>query len=158
VSDACERQVEVTRAAAQDRWTAGLTAHIEDCRDCAAAAAVAPWMDRFARISDREHILPDPSLVWLKAQLLRGSVDASRAARPLNFAQLTAYVLVAGGWAALLTWKWAAIEAWLRGFTPAGLVSAAAGVESLSLSLFASLVALASITVMLALHTVLAED
>ena len=77
-------------------------------------------MSRFARISDREHILPDPSVVWLKAKLLQGTVDVGRVSRPLDIVQMLAYFVVAGGWAGLLTWRWNAVEAWMRSFTPDG--------------------------------------
>lgn len=158
MSEPCRRQNEIVHAAAEERWTDGLRDHVAGCRDCAAAAEVAPWMENFSKISDREHILPDPALVWLKAQLLRGTADAARLTRPLNIMQFGAYFLVAGSWAALLTWKWAAIEAWLGGFTPAGLVASASRSEPLSISFFAMLLALASVTVMVALHTIMAEE
>lgn len=158
MSEPCQRQSQILRAATEDRWTDALRDHLAECGDCAAAASVAPWMQSFSQISDREHILPNPTLVWLKAQLLQGHADATRLTRPLNIMQLGAYFLVAGGWAALLTWRWAAVEAWLRGFTPAGLVATAAASESLSISFFATLIALASITIMLTLHTILAEE
>ena len=93
-----------------------------------------------------------------KAKLLQGSVDAARASRPLDFAQFVAYGTVAAGWAALLTWKWEAVRAWLSGFTPAGIVTNAARAGSLSMSFFALVFVLASFTVMLALHTILAEE
>jgi hypothetical protein len=115
-------------------------------------------MDRFANISDREHILPDPSVVWLKAKLLQGTTDAGRAARPLDVVQMIAYVIVAGGWAGLLTWHWPAVERWLHSFTPAGIVTTAAAANSLSMSFFALVFVLASMTVVLALHTILAEE
>jgi hypothetical protein len=114
-------------------------------------------MERFSKISDREHILPDPSVVWLKAKLLQGTADAGRAARPLDVAQMLAYIVVAGGWAGLLTWRWHAVEAWLRSFTPTAIVTASRG-GSLSMSFFALVFVLASMTVMLALHTILAEE
>lgn len=158
MSEACRREAEVLRAAGTDRWTDSLRDHVAGCGDCAAAAAVAPWIGRFAKMGDREHILPDPSLIWLKAKLLQGGIDAGRAARPLTAVQFLAYGAVAGGWAALLTWKWNAVESWLRGFTPAGLVQTAARAETLSVSFFSMLLVLASMTVMLALHTILAED
>ena len=158
MNEVCRFEADVLRAAEEDRWTDALRSHLGACEHCAAAASVAPWVDRFSKLSDREHILPDPSFVWLKAQLLQGSVDAARAARPLNVVQFLAYIAVAGGWAALLTWKWIALEAWLRGFTPTGLVQTAARAESLSLSFVATLFVLASITITLALHTILAEE
>lgn len=154
----CAHEANVLRAAEEDRWTEALRSHLAECDDCAAAASVAPWIDRFARISDREHILPDPSIVWLKAQLLRGTADAARVSRPMTVVHWVAYFVVAGGWAALLTWKWAAVQAWVNSLTPSGLVSNAARTESLSLSFFGILLVLASMTVVLALHTILAED
>lgn len=154
----CPYEPNVVRAAKEDRWTDALRSHLADCDDCVAAVSVAPWIDRFARLSDREHILPDPSIVWLKAQLLRNTADVARVARPMTIAQWTAYFVVAGGWAAVLTWKWQAVDAWVHSLTPSGLVSNAARTESLSLSFFAILLVLAATTVMLALHTILAED
>lgn len=158
MSDSCRFERDVMRAAVEDRWSESLRQHLLSCRDCTGAAAVAPWMDGFARISDREHILPDPSLVWLKAQLLQGSAGAARVTRPLNIAQIAAYVIVAAGWAALLNSRWSNIESLVHGFTPARLVETAARPESVSISLLAMVVALASITIMLALHTILAEE
>jgi hypothetical protein len=152
---ACRREADVLRAAREDRWEDGLRRHLAECGDCALAASIAPWMTSFARLGDREHRLPDPSIVWLKAKLLQGNADAARAARPLTIIQLVSYLVVAGGWAAVLMWKWDAIEKWLHGLTPAGVIGNSG---SLSLSFFALLFVLASMTVMLALHTILAED
>jgi hypothetical protein len=154
----CAHETNVMHAAAEDRWTEALRRHVSECADCAAAAAAAPWMTRFSRISDREHILPDPSIIWLKAQLLQGKADIARVSRPITIVQRIAYFVVASGWAALLTWKWSAVQAWMASFTPRGLVHSAVRPESLSLSFFAIVFVLASTTMMLALHTILAED
>jgi hypothetical protein len=159
MSAGCRYERDVLRAAEEDRWTDSLRRHLTDCDECIATASVAPWMESFSRISDREHILPDPSVVWLKAKLLQGSVDVGRVSRPLDMVQIAAYIIVAGGWAALLTWRWAAVEAWMRSFTPTGIVtSMVTRTESMSMSFFTILFVLASMTVTLALHTILAED
>ena len=84
---ACRWEADVLRAANEDRWPDNLRRHLAECDDCTATAAVAPWMGKFAGISDREHILPDPSIVWLKAKLLQGSRDVARASRPMNVAR-----------------------------------------------------------------------
>jgi len=154
----CRYEVDVLRAAEEDRWPDALRRHLLECDDCVAAASVAPWMARFAKISDREHPLPDPQLVWLKAQLLQGSADAARVSRPLTVVQMLAYLVVAGGWATLLTWKWDAIATWLRGFTPTALVQNVASGDTLSMSFFTVIFLLSSVTVMLAAHTILAEE
>ena len=158
MTGSCRFEPDVLRAAEEDRWSDSLRRHLTECEDCVATAAVAPWMERFSKISDRDHILPDPSIVWLKAKLLQGTADVARVSRPLNFLQLLAYLVVAGGWAGVLTWKWDAVQAWIRGLTPASLVTSAARAESLSMSFFAIIFILASMTVMLALHTILAEE
>ena len=155
----CSYETNVLRAAHDDEWSDSVRRHLLECDDCVATAAVAPWMSRFAKISDREHRLPDPQIVWLKAKVLQGTVDAARVARPMTIVQLFAYLVVAGGWAALLTWKWDAVTTWLRGFTPTGLVqNVALGGDSLSLWFFAFVFILASTTVMLAMHTIMAEE
>jgi hypothetical protein len=158
MSEACRFEPQVVRATSEDRWTDALRMHVADCVDCAAAASIAPWMGDFAHISDREHILPDPAVLWLKAQLLRGSSEAARAAMPLTVVQFLFYGAVAAGWAALLTWKWDAIEFWLRRMTPAGIVETGANTMSLSFSFFALVFILGTATVMLGLHTILADE
>lgn len=154
----CRFERDVLRASREDRWTDSLREHLTECADCIATASVAPWMKRFARISDREHILPDPQIVWLKAKLLQGTADIARVSRPMNVAQIVAYFVVAGGWAGMLTWKWDAVQAWLRGFTPSGILQNVARGETLSLSFLAFVIVLASTTAMLALHTIMAEE
>ena len=158
MSEACRFESAVMQAAREDRWTESLRAHLAECDDCVAAVSVAPWMTQFARIGDREHMLPDPSVLWLKAKLLQGTVEANRAARPMDIVQMIAYVVVAGGWASVLLWRWNAIETWMRSFTPRGMVQTVAGAGTLSMSFFALVFLLASMTVMLALHTILAEE
>src|SRR5687767_11751867 len=105
MNEICVQEPLIRRAAVEDRWTEALRQHAVGCADCTAAALAAPFMARFARIDVRHRPLPDPALIWLKAQLLRGTVVADRISRPLNVAQLVSYVAVAAGWAALVTWK-----------------------------------------------------
>ena len=158
MSERCRFEADVLHAASEDRWNDSLRRHLTECDDCVATVAVAPWMSRFARISDREHILPDPQIVWLKAKLLQGTADVARVSRPLTILQMVAYLVVAGGWAALLTWKWDSVQQWVNGLTPTGMVQNMAAGQSLSMSFFALLIALATMTVTLALHTILAEE
>ncbi len=158
MNEPCRHEPQVRRAVIEERWTDALRAHVKACPDCAAAAATAPFMNRFARLDERQHKLPDPSVVWLKAQLLRGTIIAERAARPLNVLQIIAYAVVAGGWAAVLTWKWNDLQRWLLGFTPMQIVSGVTHATPLSITFLLTVVILATMTVMLALHTILAED
>jgi hypothetical protein len=125
-------------------------------------AHVDAWMQQFARIDERSRPLPDPAALWVKAKLMQSTAAAERAARPITTAQIAAYLVVAACWAGLLTWKWNALMAWFNGFTPTRLVLGAAGAESaaasLSATFFMALIALVSVTAMLAFHTILAEE
>lgn len=158
----CDRERQVIEAAVENRLAGELRSHVESCAECRAAAAAAGWMERFARIEDREHILPDPAMVWLKAQLLGGKAAVQRATRPITAVQMIAYGVVAAAWAGLLTWKWSALQNWLLTLTPAhflaGVSGGGAGAASLSLTFFALVLVLSSVTVLLALHTILAEE
>lgn len=158
MSERCRHETHVIRAVADDQWTDALREHVASCADCAATAAAAPFMKRLARLDERQQKLPDPAVVWLKAQLLRGSAIAERATRPITIAQLTAYLVVAGGWAAVLTWKWADLQRWLLSFTPTSIVQGMTHGSPMSVTFLLVVVILASMTVMVALHTILAED
>jgi hypothetical protein len=150
MNDLCRHEPNVRRAAAEDRWSEALRAHVQECADCAAAASVGPFMTNLARIDERRHPLPHPTVVWLKAQLLGSVAVAERITRPLTIFQMVAYVIVAGGWAGLLMWKWTALQNWVLSF--------ATGNATISLTASIAVALLASMTVMLALHTILVEE
>jgi hypothetical protein len=158
MTERCRYEVHVIRAVAEARWTDSLRQHVTECADCAAAAAAAPFMTRIARMDERQQKLPDPSVVWFKAQLLKGSAIADRITSPLNIVQIVAYAVVAAGWAGMLTWKWPDLQRWLLSFTPSQMAQGVTHSNTLSISFLLTVVILASMTVMLALHTILAED
>lgn len=140
------------------RWTESLRAHVAHCADCEAAMLVSPHMKELASVDMREHPLPDPQVVWLKAQLLRNTSAMERASRPLKVFQAISYVVVAAAWTAVLAWKWPAIQALLHSFSPERFVQNAGQAASLTMTFFVMVFFLASITIGLALHTMIAED
>ncbi|HEY6140563.1 MAG TPA: hypothetical protein VI670_22640 [Thermoanaerobaculia bacterium] len=159
--DTCPFEPNVIDAATSGQWSESLRTHVKSCADCGAAAEVAPWMIDFAKRDDREHILPDPSVLWLKARLLQSSAAVERASLPITRVQIAGYLIIAAGWAALLTWKWNALMAWLDALNPGRIATgsaAPAGAATLSMTVLVSLVLLASATVMVAFHAILAEE
>ena len=118
---------------------------------------IAVWMQQFAAIEDRQHALPDPGVIWLKARVLQSAKAVERASRPITTAQIAAYTVIAGCWAALLIWKWNALEAWINAFRPSRLLFAQQG-ASLSFPFVMAFIALGSVTAMLAMHTIFAEE
>lgn len=157
----CPFEPNVIDAVTNDAMTESLRAHIASCESCAAAAEVAPWMNSFAGINEREHILPDPAVLWLKARLLQSNAAVERAALPINRLQIAAYLIIAACWAGLLTWKSAALQLWINRFSPAHVILGATGADataSLSVTVLFALLVLASATVGVAMHTILAEE
>lgn len=156
----CRYENDVVRAAREARWTDSLKAHVAGCEDCQAAASVSAFMGTLADDDARVRPLPNASAVWLKAQILRDSIAAERVARPFTVFQWIAYFIVASGWAALMTWKWNAVRAWLLGFTPAHVIQSASGIgaPSIPVTFYAGILLLAAVTMTLALHTILAEE
>lgn len=160
MTNECVFEPNVIEAVTNDAWTESLRAHVASCDDCAAAAEVAPWMIRFAELDERQHILPDPAVLWLKAKLLQTSAAVQRASLPITRLQIAAYLIIAAGWAALLTWKSNALQAWINHLSPGHMILGATGAESASasLSVLVVLLLLASATVGVAMHTILAEE
>jgi hypothetical protein len=159
MTEHCRFEPQARSASSENRWTDALREHVKTCEECAMASLAAPFMARYARADERRHKLPDPSVVWLKAQLLGGIAVADRVARPLNVMQMVAYLVVAAGWATLLTWKWNDLQRWAVSLTPSGMAEGLAGSgASLSISVLGVLVMLATVTVVLAFHTILAEE
>jgi len=158
MNDTCPFEPNVIEAALSGQWSESLRAHAASCPDCAAAAEVAPWMQSFASKDDREHILPDPAVLWLKAKLLQGNAAVDRAALPITRVQIAAYLIIAAGWAALLTWKWSALKVWMNALNPGRIATGTAGATTLSATALVVLVLLASATVMVAFHAILAEE
>jgi hypothetical protein len=157
----CPFEPNVIDAVTNDALTASLRAHMASCESCAAAADVAPWMTRFAGIDEREHILPDPAVLWLKARLLQSSAAVERASLPITRLQIAAYLIIAACWAALLTWKSAALQVWINRFSPTHVILGATGAgatASLSVTVLFAVIVLASATVGIAMHTILAEE
>lgn len=157
----CAFEANVLDAVADGSWTESLRAHVASCDDCAAAAEVGPWLTQFAAIDEREHILPDPAVLWLKAKLLRTSSAVERASLPITRLQIAAYLIIAAGWAAILTWKSSALQAWIDRLSPGHMILGATGAQasaSISISVLIAVIALASATVGVAMHTILAEE
>jgi hypothetical protein len=156
--EVCRFEPNVLRAVRFEEWTESLRQHVPTCEDCSAAVAVGPWMRSFAATPVVERVMPNPSILWIKAQILQRDAAAERVTTPLNSMQIAAYLVVGACWAALMTWKWTALRAWFTSFTPTHLVTSAASGPSLSFSFMILCIALASVTVMVAMHTILAEE
>ena len=70
IDDLCPMEASVLVARRTGQWTEALESHIGDCSNCQELLKVAGFMNRIADNLRRDPALPDPTLVWLKAQWL----------------------------------------------------------------------------------------
>jgi hypothetical protein len=82
---ACELENETGRAARDGVWTDSLRAHVEVCAACRETRAAATLMLRVATAFGRREPAPDPTLIWLKAELAKRAAGERRAARSRLF-------------------------------------------------------------------------
>lgn len=129
----------------------------------ALAARTGAWMRELADTSvDAPHPLPDPSVIWWKAQLLRRWESERRAVAPID--RMHTIELAAGviGGAAVLIWQWPTLAAVFARLSPsnlAALPASAGGGSASTMLLFALGVCVAlGVTAFAGLHKALTHE
>lgn len=149
----CDREMELIGALRRGELPADLRDHARGCGACSEAANVSVWMNSLCSTMERSIPAADPMVVYLKAQLLASLPREQRELQPLHLLQRAAFAAVALAWAVLLTWKWDAIQS----FSVDRALAGAIGGAVLSPSLIALVFALGCVTILVTVHTALAE-
>jgi hypothetical protein len=68
IEELCPMEASVLLARRTGQWTEIHERHLDDCLNCQELLKVAGFMNRIADNLGRDPELPDPALVWLKAQ------------------------------------------------------------------------------------------
>ena len=130
-------------------------AHLGACRECREFGRVIRFMNL---LSTETAEAPDPHVVWLKAQLLRTRHRTEQVASTLTRIQQWVWALVGVAWAIAVGAKWDVISGWMEDFDLSTVVISSATGSGLSLSYLLFVGALMSITLMLAIHQMFAEE
>ena len=107
----CPHEADVLQAAREDEWNESLKDHAEECARCRDLLQVATFMKRLDAAEEKQARLPDPELVWLKAQVLARQAQKDRALKPLILAEGVGQATAALAVGAFLTWKWPLVTA-----------------------------------------------
>ena len=102
--DFCEREDQTAAAARSGTMDHETTLHAQECPVCFDIVLVSKSLNDNATVADRERrALPDPALIWQKAQL-RAKKEALRIAlRPIRYMKVLAFLAFAGSpWFRLL--------------------------------------------------------
>jgi hypothetical protein len=67
----CRFEADVIEASRSGLWSDVLRSHVTGCSPCDEARTVATFMSRAAVALGRQETAPDPTLIWLKAELAR---------------------------------------------------------------------------------------
>ena len=100
-SKGCPQEVRVLAAIRTGQWDEALEAHTAGCPACGEVALVSGTLRTFARKAEGRNRLPDPYLVWLKAQLTERQVTSHRKSKPWYVAEALGQGVAAvtlGGW------------------------------------------------------------
>jgi hypothetical protein len=150
----CEREPDVVMAVARagapvaeaDAGAFGivepeLRAHLAACESCRDAAATTAWMRQMADATGEIHAVPDPAVIWWKAQLLRRWEAERRATAPIE--RMHWLELAAGlcSLAAFIVWQGSGFTRTVEALNPVAIAtrsaSAAAALSPLAVLLLA---------------------
>ena len=127
----CPEHDEILRAAAEGRdCPAALRAHLASCPSCRDQAEAAAFVRGLADVTEMHHHLPEPAVVWWKAQLARRWQAERAAAAPIErmrWVELAAGVM---SLAAFLAWQWQGLVNLVSRAIPAGVAAAAAAPQA----------------------------
>ena len=130
---ACSQQPDILAAAADGReLPAELAAHLASCPSCREQVDAVVFVRGLAATPDVPHPLPDPAVIWWKAQLLRRWQAERAASAPLERMR---WVELASGIASLavfLAWQWQGLVNLVARAIPAGVATAFAAPQTVS--------------------------
>ena len=110
----CTREEEVAAAATADKCDAAILEHARNCQVCSEVLLVTKLLGARASLSAQElNGVPNPTIVWRKAQAMARKQALRRATLPIRTARIAACVL--GAVAAPL---WIARSGWLWAYAP----------------------------------------
>ena len=106
----CPQEEDVSKASRTGQWTVPIKAHLAECSHCREIVLASRWMQALAQFPESDAALPEPGVVWWRAQLIEKQAAAERSQKPLewveNFTAAVIAIAVAGGFA----WGWSQIQ------------------------------------------------
>lgn len=108
----CDKESAVRSMVRSGQDDPALHEHLARCEACRQDAEVAAWMIAFAELPADPAKLPDPGMLWWKAQLLQRWDAQRRATEPIETGQQVQVGIGVAGCAGLLYWLWPHVQAW----------------------------------------------
>jgi hypothetical protein len=157
----CPREGDTLKAVRGGTVEEDLRAHVAQCAVCGEIVQVSRWMLTLGESPDKTDELPDPGLLWWRAQLSEKQAKMERAQKILGWIEFVFATLLFAGLAVWTCWNWNVIQPPLTSLLAGGeqqiwgTVLAVAGATP-TLSLF-GVVALSAVVIGL-VYPLLARD
>jgi predicted anti-sigma-YlaC factor YlaD len=130
---ACSEEPDILAAAADGRpLAAPLAAHLASCPSCREQVDAVTFLRGLAAAPVGSHPLPDPAVIWWKAQLLRRWQAERAASAPIERMR---WIELAAGFASLavfLVWQWQGLVNLVARAIPAGFAAVSSAPQPLS--------------------------
>lgn len=154
----CGLESAIVGAVASEGISENARQHLIGCETCRDAVAADAWMKEFASLPQPEPALPDPALIWLKAEFMRERVTLSQLTQSISWWQTFGFAAIASGWALLLTWKWSTIESIVAAIDSGVMLWSLLNDSIVSTPFLLTLVMLTCATIAMAFQSVLIEE
>ena len=109
----CSEESAVARAVRSGEWDESLEAHVRGCGTCRSVREAAQWMQTLApelQLGAPEQTnLPDPQVLWLRAQLSERQAAAERAHRILQWVEVVCAMVICAGLGIWLVRDWSEV-------------------------------------------------
>lgn len=106
----CSQEMAVARAVRSGEWSETLEAHLRECATCRGVQQAAQWMQALApapqEAAPSQNELPDPRVLWLRAQLSERQAAAERVHKILQWVELACVTAACVGLGIWLAWSW----------------------------------------------------
>ncbi len=109
----CPHEKEIAQATRTGDWKPDLTLHRQQCLICLEVTQVAGSVQTLLTFPESTRPLPDPDLIWFRAQLMKMQSAEARILRPFIVADISASVISMATAALLFTWHWPKIQQFL---------------------------------------------
>jgi predicted anti-sigma-YlaC factor YlaD len=120
----CDKQPALLEAAAAGHETDSAVAdHLAACPTCREAVEAVCWMRRMSETIAEPHALPNPDLIWWKAQLLRRWEADRRASAPIERMHKAELFAGLASLVGFVVWQWSGLTRTLSSLSLAGLAT-----------------------------------
>jgi hypothetical protein len=105
----CSQESGVARAVRSGERSESLEAHLRECAICRGVQETVRWMQALSPAPEPQSDLPDPQILWLRAQLSQRQAAAERAQKVLQWVEIACVTAACAGLGIWLAWSWRGI-------------------------------------------------